>query len=88
MHEGGRRWPCVPCTDTVFKAAVLHAAMPGLPCAPSPPQDARLTPSGQPEGTTAVIAYAGRFLPRLPLQRSVPVLLKVRHAAGRSAGQR
>lgn len=39
-------------------------------------RDARLTPSGQPEGTTAVIAYAGRFLPRLPLQRSVPVLLK------------
>lgn len=56
--------------------------------APAPPQDARLTPSGQPEGTTAVIAYAGRFLPRLPLQRSVPVLLKVRQGAGRLAGVR
>ncbi|KAG2494844.1 hypothetical protein HYH03_007084 [Edaphochlamys debaryana] len=31
---------------------------------------------GSVEGTTAVIAYAARFLPRLPMQRSLTVLLK------------
>lgn len=29
------------------------------------------------EGVTAVIAYAARFLPRLPMERSQTVLLKV-----------
>jgi hypothetical protein len=39
---------------------------------------------GSVQSTTAVIAYAARFLPRLPMQRTHTVLLKASQASGRT----